>query len=445
MTTTPTTDSAHHTGDSEFVDLIDTSAEVAAFLTSSAAEDIISAALATHGWGLVEYSCDKPHIRPGAGVSVSYFVTAQGSDRDFTTHLTATTENVDTSGAVVTFTDPEGIVVDPIHVWQFPNDPKLPALAAATDVPTMAQVLPSDTLDANVVVYRPTRRAVIEYLDETGTIAFGKVLHPKTAAELVRRTNAVAEGSAPIPKILYSNPEGLVVSEVAVGEALSNVIAFDPARAISMIAELEQCLDALGPAVAALDEHPSWAVRVSQYAATAAELIPDMAEESLKVAEFVEQVLEEDRGGDDVATHGDFFEANVLVSDDGALTMIDLDHVGPGKRNDDWGCLLAHVSVLPFLTEHDWVDAEPGEPGRETIEALNPGGQRCSYYPRSEEVLEGWCSYLESRTDPYDLYARAAAVTMSIASNADAQAAPRESRARVRRAVWWAERATKFA
>lgn len=422
-------------------ELIDTDSEISAFLTSTAAESILSVALHTLGWELVDYWCDKPYIRPGAGVSVGYFVTARGSDREFSTYLTATTESVDNSQAVLTFTDPEGIVVDPIYVWQFPNDPSLPALALATDMDEMSRRMPEfEDLDASIVVYRPTRRAVVEYTSAGTSVAFGKVLQPATAAELVRRTTAVGQGEAPVPAIIFYDDSGLGVSEAAKGVGFSNIIAFDPDRAISMISDLEACLDALPAEVADLNEHKSWSKRVSHYASSAAALMPSCADAIHEMDEYVNATLAEDRGGPDVPTHGDFFEANILVDDDGRLTLIDLDHVGPGKRNDDWGCLLAHVGVLPFLLEEQWVDADPSEPFRERLEEFNPGGKRCSFYPNSERVLEEWCQYLDQRTDPVDLYARACAVGLSIASNADVHRAPREAAARIRRAIWWMER-----
>ncbi len=426
----------------EDIERIDSSAQIAAFLVSEAAESIVAAALETLGWELIEYKADKPFVRPGAGVSVGYFVTARGSDRDFTTYLTASTENVKTENAVLTFEDPEGIVVDPIYVWQFPHDPALPALAQATNIEAMQQVWPEiKDLSANVVVYRPTRRAVVEYQSEGKSFGFGKVLHPPTAAELVRRTNAVAQGDAPVPSIIHSTDDGLVVSETAKGQSFSNLIAFEPERAIRMIKDLEASLDALPAEVAELDKHSSWADRIQHYSASVAELMPTYADDIKRATAFVQATIEMDLAGPDVATHGDFFEANVLVDDDGQLTLIDLDHVGPGKRNDDWGCLLAHVSVLPFLTEDQWVEAAEDEPYRERLEQLNPGGMRCPFYPRSEEVLEEWCKYLETRTDAYDLYARATAVSLSMAANADVNQAPREAEARMRRVLWWMDKA----
>ncbi|VEI12748.1 phosphotransferase [Trueperella bialowiezensis] len=424
---------------------IDTNAQVAAFLTSAQAESIVAASLESLGWLLIDYTPDKPFLRPGAGVSVGYFVTARATDRDFSTYLIASTEKVDASHAVLTFTDPEGVITDPIYVWQFPHDPSLPALPEATHPQHMANQLGIEGLGANVVVYRPTRRAVIEYKVGEESVAFGKVVHPATGAELVRRTNAVAQGAAPFPRIIYATEGGLVVSEAARGRSFANEIAFRPDEAKAKIADFERVLDSLGPAVAALDEHASWAKRIHHYAKTAREILPEYVADIDRITELVTHVLSLDIGGPDVATHGDFFEANVLIDDDGRLTLIDLDHVGPGKRNDDWGCLLAHVSVLPFLTENEWVVADPSEPYRERLEMLNPGGMRCSFYPRSEEVLEAWCQYLEQRTNPYDLYARTTAVALSMASNSDVGAAPREAHARMRRVLWWEERTRSWA
>lgn len=427
-------------------EVIETGAEIASFLVSDAAYSIVSAAIASLGWVLVDYQADTPFIRPGAGVSVGYFVTARATDRDFSTYLTASTENVSSDRAVLTFTDPDGIIKDPIYVWQFPNDPALPALADAADVAIMQEIWPDKKdLQANIVVYRPTRRAVIEYSSAGETFGFAKIVRPHIGKDLIRRTRAVSQGKSPVPPIIYANDDGLVVSAKANGQPLSNAIAFDHERAIALFDVLAESLDRLPEAVAELDRHPSWTDRVENYASTAAEILPHYADDIARVRAWIESVVAESTGSL-VATHGDFFEANILIDENDVPTLIDLDHVGPGFRNDDWACLLAHVSVLPFLTEEHWVEAEPDEPFREELEVLNPGGMRCPYYPNAEAVLRAWMGRLEETATPVrDLYARACAVSLSMVANSDPMQSPREADARMRRTLWWMKQAQKFA
>ena len=72
--------------------------------------------------------------------------------------------------------------------------------------------------------------------------------------------------------------------------------------------------------------------------------------------------------------------------------IIDVDSAGPGLREDDLACLLAHLAVLPTLA---------------------PGA-----YPRVPAVLAEWQRAFEETVDPADLRARTAAVLLSLVSGA---------------------------
>lgn len=48
-------------------------------------------------------------------------------------------------------------------------------------------------------------------------------------------------------------------------------------------------------------------------------------------------------------THGDFYEANVLMRDSRISCLLDVDSLGPGHRVDDLACFLGHLAVLPAV------------------------------------------------------------------------------------------------
>ncbi|MGC8035516.1 phosphotransferase, partial [Salmonella enterica] len=50
-----------------------------------------------------------------------------------------------------------------------------------------------------------------------------------------------------------------------------------------------------------------------------------------------------------VPTHGDFYEANVLMQEETISCLLDVDSLGPGHRVDDLACFLGHVAVLPAV------------------------------------------------------------------------------------------------
>ncbi|MFP7707902.1 phosphotransferase [Trueperella sp. LYQ141] len=411
------------------------------YMCSQAMRDLLELACAAFGVQLAQFSWDKPHMRPGAGISVGYTI----SDRQGKEHyIVASTERIsstyvqDNSETCYQIADPPSPFISPVTLWLFPHDPLLPALSRAVDDQYIADVLGLPGLTSRVVVYRPTRRAVVKYHVHDRAYAYGKVVQKRHAQALIRRVDVMTSGEIDTAILAFAASDGLIVTRSLSGYPLSHDIAYRPDVACERIGELERLLAAMPATIAEFDVYPSWSKRITQYARNARAYMPEWATAIDVIADSVSRHVDT-VCAPSVPTHGDFFEANVFVQDDGRLAMIDLDHIGPGQRNDDWACLLAHVSVLPFLTENRWVVADPQEPYRDEVELLNPGGLRCSYYPQAERVLRSWCAYLEKRVDGRDLYLRAAAVTISIASNSDVAHAPREARARMRRAMWWYE------
>lgn len=92
-----------------------------------------------------------------------------------------------------------------------------------------------------------------------------------------------------------------------------------------------------------------------------------------------------------VPTHGDFYEANVLVNEGAVSGLLDLDSLGPGYRADDWGCLLGHLSVLPSLSEN---------------------------YAHVGAIREDWFARACHDADPAAIAASAAGVVLSLVSSA---------------------------
>lgn len=96
-------------------------------------------------------------------------------------------------------------------------------------------------------------------------------------------------------------------------------------------------------------------------------------------------------------THGDFYEAQLLLGGHGTGTLVtgvlDVDTAGPGLRADDLSCLLAHASLLA------------------TVE---PGHARATAAVRS-----GWLREMETgrrAVDSRDLRLRVAGVLLSLAT-----------------------------
>jgi aminoglycoside phosphotransferase (APT) family kinase protein len=97
-----------------------------------------------------------------------------------------------------------------------------------------------------------------------------------------------------------------------------------------------------------------------------------------------------------VPSHGDFYEANLLVSGGGVSGLLDVDAVGPGHLVDDLGCFLGHLLVLP---------------------SLDPG------YIHVPAAAERFTAAFEEHVDPAALRARAAGVALTLVAGAKRRAA----------------------
>mgnify|MGYP003404509635 FL=1 len=90
------------------------------------------------------------------------------------------------------------------------------------------------------------------------------------------------------------------------------------------------------------------------------------------------------------ATHGDFYEAQLLVGAGQVTGLLDLDSCGPGRRADDLACLLAHLAVLAEMKPR--------------------------HRARLHVIGAGWLADFETAVDPVELRFRVAGVLMSLAT-----------------------------
>ncbi len=359
-------------------------------LTGPAAGGILHAALGTTGAGITSWSVHSLHHRPGAGVSVGYTVEVGGeAGSRYVCATTSRLSRIDTPG-LVRLDQPDGRVT--VHVWLHPHDPELPALPRACDALAMSG-LTGRSVTPQMVTYRPTRRCVLRLTTGHGTEAYVKVVRPKAQEDLVRRHELLIGAGVPVPRVLRSEPGGLVLLAPATGIPMANFLASGLADPATTLRAAVAVLDALPGEVLELRRHPSWAERVEHYAHAAATALPEHAGRAEALARTVVHTMANSDAGPVVPTHGDYYEANILLADAGQVSSIlDVDAVGPGHRVDDLACLLGHVSVLPHLAP--------------------------AVYPHVPAVVGRWWHEAAAMVDPRALAARAAAVTLSLVAGA---------------------------
>lgn len=370
-----------------------------ALLTGPSAGDMLAAAIGSQG-RILSWQVHSVHHRPGAGVTVGYTVQVDaqishvaGPGRAVDEYMCATTAALTDPGApnLVRIDGPGGIVV---HVWRHPDDPELPGLATACDSAALSARLNS-RVSLELLSYRPTRRAVVRATYQSGERAYAKVVRPSHAHSLVKRHVMLTEAGVPAPEVLLSDPSGLVLISEGVGEPLANLLASGMGeRTDQVLHALVHTLDKFPAKAAELTRRPSWSERSEHYAHAAATVLPKHKERLDALARGIQHLMANSDPGPIIATHGDFYEANILMDRQTAQVsaIIDVDSLGPGYRVDDLACLLGHISVLPYLAP--------------------------SIYQNVPEELDRWVSLCERMVDPVALMARCAGVTLSLVAGA---------------------------
>ncbi len=294
---------------------------------------MLTAVLAAEDVSLTDLAITDVYSRPGAETSVRVAALTSAGARD----LVVTDAPLEASARVVRAVS-EGSAY---AVWLHPFDPELPDLARALDTDWLSSVLGLRVDHAELIVYRPLRRAVVRVTGEAE--CYLKVVRP-SRAQLV--THAMTAMGPATPKFVQLGP-GLIASLVASGLPLINLVASPAVTARDVDAVVSEALSCLPDAVAALPKKPSWVERRDVYARHALERGLDAA--------HVSAVMDADYGetAQDEATHGDLHLTNVrfLPGEDGPrfASFIDVDSAGPGAQSDDVACMVAHIAALEAL------------------------------------------------------------------------------------------------
>ncbi|HEX5511560.1 MAG TPA: phosphotransferase [Actinomycetales bacterium] len=394
-------------------------------LTGPDATDLLGSALATAGGELLDWSVRQVDHRPGSGTTVAYRVRVRWADREQVETLAATTAIThEPTPGVLTLADGDLQV----SVWRFPVDPALPGLGAACDRRVIARLLTSfglpgvdadgTTVRLRTRAYRPGRRAVIEATCPGGRL-FVKVVRPQWVEDLHRRHSVLYAAGLPVPRSLGWTEDGLLVLQALRGSSLRAQLRAGGAAPSGE--ELVQMLGRLPDEVLELPHRRSWTDNVSHYAKVIGATLPVEAARATQLAAQVRSAV----AGipPDEPTHGDLYEAQLLVSGAAITGLLDVDTAGPGRRADDLACAIAHLHVLADIDAQ-----EPGVPA-----------------PYLTAVAGQWQEAAERAVDRVELRNRVAGVLMSLATGPHRVQEPGWEAATSRRldlVEQWAESAT---
>ncbi|WP_336707587.1 phosphotransferase family protein [Oerskovia sp. USHLN155] len=401
---------------------MDTAAQL---LTGPRAGDLLEAALAIDHVTLGSWRVHQVHARPGAEVSVGYEVTVRGETDGARTppgrpeYLVATTADlppdvVERRG-ILRLVDGEQTV----HVWRHPVDPLLPGLATACDPAVLTDRWRSLdphaplVLGLDLVTYRPLRRAVLRARTTDGDV-YLKVVRPDRVTDLrIRHDLFLVAEAAPMgytlsappaaPRVLASLGEGILVLAARPEETLASAIASTPRHEQPLTIdphELLRALVALPQDAALLERRVAWAERSEHYARAAVGRLPGHTGRIEALERSLRRIVADRDPGPVVATHGDFYEANVLLVGGAGCrrvaAVLDVDTLGPGHRIDDLACMTGHLAVL---------------------ETLAP-----QVYPGVQGLVDRCLAVFGEATDPIGLRARSAGVVLSLLPGAPREA-----------------------
>lgn len=302
---------------------------------ASRAEAIAAAALAESG--AIVVATTTVAIEPRGGAAV--------------TGVAATLDGVGPDASRVVYVDES---VEPAAIWVHPDDPHLPALAAATFPHSLSVLLSRLGIagaveSVELVAYRPGRRAVVR-AHAGGAPVYVKVVRPDRVASIAARHRAFADAGVPVPAMLGWSPSGLMVLAPADGTALEAVVAeVDPdafVRAVGRLRERIASIPGTRPPA-----RPPVAARADWYAGRLVERMP-------RLADRLEPLVAIAQGAgaasvDPVTVHGDLHAGQLFVGDDGCRItgLIDVDTAAATDRGVDSGAFVAHALASAELAD----------------------------------------------------------------------------------------------
>lgn len=360
------------------------------FMESYDAHSPVAVAIQHSGVYATSIHLESVQHRPGAGVTGIYRVATarpvvprqwpggvytETSDHVDELYVGMTTEAVpEGAEGIIHSHSPYGRLT----IWQHPLDPALPGLRLATDPASVAEHwgFGRQLVALETISYRPLRRAVIAADFADGTRLYLKVLRAGRATDLDARHRMLLQAGIPAPRPVREPVADVVALEEGPGESLAEHFLADGGADIGPEHFLTM-LDRMPAEVMALPARDAWTDRLPAYASAAVSALPHCTERVLALEAAILHGLPQTDRGPVVPTHGDFYEANVLMEREHISCLLDVDSLGPGHRVDDLACFLGHIAVLPAVdSRYVHAPAAFGRFSRVFASAVDPHGLR---------------------------------------------------------------------
>ncbi|WP_392508942.1 aminoglycoside phosphotransferase family protein [Naumannella halotolerans] len=363
-------------------------------LTSERVGPLLSAAVSHAGGRLVEWRIDHVDTQPNHSTTATFSTVVdwpQGRRTELLGVSARAGQTTRSDSRAEIFHDGDREVV----VWIHPKDPDLPGLRRLAYPAEMAQVLgplvgrdiAADEVEIELLGYRPRRRAVARIVVRGLGACYVKAVRTRAVGPMRRRHQLLSGAGVPAPEVLTITEDHLLILRELPGVPLASAL-FEP-TAPCTAEDLIATLDAMPPAVAALNSRSLWVASLDHYVEMVSRAAPDQARRLDEIAAIVKQGLAGVPAGTE-PTHGDFHEGQVHVSGGRVVGLLDIDTIGPGRRADDLACMVAHLS---------------------TVQRMNTRQAE-----RVQNLLATWVPVFDDRVDPVELRLRASAIAISLAT-----------------------------
>ena len=376
-----------------------------AVLLSSPTPDPIVAAVSDAGGRVESGELLGVTWWPGTSITARYRIVVRGGE------LEGSSTFVCVAGRI-----PDGaLIVEGEHgrigLWRVPHDPKLPGMAAALDHDRAARLLHDlggspRSVVTRLVAYRPGRRAVVSVSGAEDGL-FLKLVRPGKVEGLHRAHQELAV-TLPVPASLgYSRELGLIALQSVPGLTLRAVLE-DPTREMPPAKDIIDLARRL-PTPVDRSQTSSAIARLEEIGSLLSTISPELTN---RIEEIVAAIGPETHPAD-TPSHGDYYEAQLLVEDGALVGLLDVDTYGWGRAGDDPATMLAHLAVWAGIS-------------RRPERALELGAS----------LIELWDLLVE----PADLRRRTAGVVLSLATGpfrVQSAAWPEETAQRVSLAFDW--------
>ncbi len=364
-------------------------------LDATVADQLLQRATIDSGAQLRGWKLEHMDVHPGVQATATYLVELTRGSRPVRTRFGITRR----AGGPTRSDSLADVYQDgrnTVAIWEYPEDPDLPALAIAANGRELARaliqygVLPKRAdptqLQVELTSYRPRRRAVFRaWWDED--LWYVKVLRPESLTATRDRHRMLLDAGIPAPEVLVAARSGLLVMPQLPGRPLADAI-FDPKPPISAESLIE-LLDSVPAGVSSLPRRPPWASGVEHFANQIARTMPALENKLNWLTDDILSGLANSPVGNE-PTHGDFHEGQIRIARRRVTGLLDIETLGPGSRVDDLACLVAHLACVQNMND--------------------------AQHERIAELLRQWVPVFDERVDSIELRLRAAAVVVSLAT-----------------------------